>query len=105
MTPDGAFPPFSATKPPPAKINQNLRRPTGKSAQGLGQAFQTPALLPRRVKLFWASVRTEQPCFSQTSRCSFSRAVWSMSQPRPSGGWDSSCWEGNNPAWRFSLSR
>ena len=39
------------------------------------------ALLPRRVQRFWAPVRTEYPCFSQSSRRSFSRAVWSMSQP------------------------
>ena len=39
------------------------------------------ALLPRTVKLFWPSVRTEYPRLSQNRRNSFSSAVWTMRQP------------------------
>ena len=39
------------------------------------------ALLPRRLKEFCPSVRTVYPWCSHLWRCSFSRAVWFMSQP------------------------
>ena len=59
----------------PMTVTPPLRR-------AAGSGFPARAApLPRRVQPFRAPVRTEYPCFSQISRRSFSRAVWSMSQP------------------------